>query len=236
MAQTEDKISLSYALTWLRKNLKKKGIIGVAYFAVSFVSDYLFDFRYGTSTGGWIPASQLQINSANVEHSVRYQPTKTWPFRKLLKTLSFPNHSVFVDVGAGKGKALLIASRFGFERLTGIEFAHDLCDIARFNIDAYRKRSGCHELFEIIESDVVDYVIRRDENVFYLYNPFDEVVLRNFLHNIKKSIDQYPRRVWLIYHIAEHSNVVDNHGLFATRTEYSIGGTEFVVYERENPN
>jgi hypothetical protein len=130
-------------------NLKKNGIIGVVDFAASFVSDYLFDFRYGTSTGGWIPVSQLQINSANVEHSVRYQPTKTRPFRKLLKKLSFPDHSVFVDVGAGKGKALLIASGFGFERLTGIEFAHDLCEIAQSNIDAYRKRSGSHQRVSI---------------------------------------------------------------------------------------
>ena len=139
MAPIEDRISLTYTINWLRKNLKKKGVIGVADFAVSFISDYLFDFRYGTSTGGWIPASQLQINSGNVEHSARYQATKTRPFRKLLKKLSFPKNSVFVDVGAGKGKALLIASGYGFERLSGIEFAHDLCEIAKSNVDVYRK-------------------------------------------------------------------------------------------------
>jgi SAM-dependent methyltransferase len=236
MAQTEDKISAGFALSWLRKNLKKKGVIGVADFAVSFVSDYLFDFRYGTTTGGWIPPFQLQINSSNIEHSVRYQATKTRPFRKLLKRLSFPKNSVFVDVGAGTGKALLIASRYGFERLSGIEFAHDLCRIARTNVAAYRQRSGCDNVFEIIESDVVEYDIRGDENVFYLYNPFDEVVLRQFLNNIKKSVDEYPRKVWLIYHIPRHSNAVEDHGLFAKRTEYFVGGTEFVVYESEYPS
>jgi hypothetical protein len=235
MTQTEDKISLTYALNWLRKYLKKRGVIGVADFAVSFVSDYLFDFRYGTATGGWIPASQLQINSVNVEHSVRYQSTKTRPFRKLLKKLSFPKNSVFVDVGAGKGKALLIASKYGFQRLSGIEFAHDLCKIAKSNVVAYRKRSGCHGLFEIIESDIVEYDIRSDENVFYLYNSFDEVVLRQFMNNIKKSVDEYPRKVWLIYHIPRHSNAVEDRGLFAKGTEYFEGGTEFVVYESEYP-
>jgi hypothetical protein len=228
-----DKISPSYALSWLRKNLKKKGVIGVADFAVSFVSDYFFDFRYGTSTGGWTRPTRLQINSGNIGHAFRYQATKTRPFRKLLKRLSFPKNSVFVDVGAGKGKALLIASRSGFKRLLGVEFASDLCKIARSNVDAYRKTSGCDNVFEIIESDIVEYDIGGDENVFYLYNSFDNVVLQKFLNNIKKSLEEYPRKVWLIYHIPVHSHTVENHGLFVKRREYFVAGTEFLVYESE---
>jgi hypothetical protein len=39
MNRTKDKISLRYALNWLRKNLKKS-LVGIANFSVSFVSDY----------------------------------------------------------------------------------------------------------------------------------------------------------------------------------------------------
>jgi SAM-dependent methyltransferase len=231
MVQT-DAITWPLALSWLKKSLREKGPIGVADFAVSFFSDYLFDIRYGTSTGGWIPTSQLQINSSTIDHSVRYQATKARPFRKLLERLSFPKNSVFVDVGSGKGKTLLIASGYGFKRVSGIDFSPYLCEIARSNADVYRTRSGCKEVvIEIIESDIVEYNIRSDENVFYLYNPFDEIILKTFLDNLRKSVDKSYRKVLLIYHIPRCGNAVENHGLFARRTKYFLGGTDFVVYE-----
>ena len=53
------------------------------------------------------------------------------PFRRLMRTLSLPPGSGFVDFGCGKGRVLLLAAGFGFARITGVEFAKELCDIAK---------------------------------------------------------------------------------------------------------
>ncbi len=240
MIYRTETITWPRVLGWLKRNLKKKGPIGVADFAVSFLSDYLFDLRYGTSTSGRILPSQLQVNNSSKDAVFwsGYGATKERPFRKLLERLSFPKNSVFVDVGSGKGKTLLIASKFGFKRVSGVELSHFLCDIATCNVEAYHKTSGCKVPIEIIESDILEYNIRRDENVFFCFGGhFSEVPLKKFLDNVKKSVDKNYRKIWLIFNEPNHddwalySDSVENHVLFAKRTEYFLGGTNFAVCE-----
>lgn len=235
MDAVSDRINARFLLEWLKRNARKKGLGGLADFSVSYVSDYWFDFYYGTSTTGWIPSSQLNTTSVNRQHSERYQATKTRPFKKLMRRLSFPEGSVFIDVGCGKGKVLLIATGFGFARVAGVEFDGDLCRTARMNIEKFRRRTGTTTDVQVIESDILDYEIQPDENVFYLYNSFGEVVLRRFLENVRSSLRVAPRKVWLIYHIPIHTDVVEEMGIFSRRTDHFVGGTDFVVFEGDGP-
>jgi SAM-dependent methyltransferase len=232
MAQAADKISPQFVLGWLKEKLKKKGLRGVADFAISFISDYWFDLRYGTSTSGWIPRNKLITRSNNIHHSGRYQATKVRPFRKLMKLLSFPENSILIDVGCGKGKVLMMASEYGFKKILGVEFSPDLCAIARNNIDVYRKRrSGPVADIEVVESDIIDYDLRGEENVFYLYNPFDDVILGRLIKNIEQSVKKRPRKIWLIYHTPRYTDIIEREKFFTRGCKYYLGGTEFVVYE-----
>ncbi|HYG86290.1 MAG TPA: class I SAM-dependent methyltransferase [Azospirillum sp.] len=231
MEQAVERNSPRFVFDWVRRNVGKKGAGGVLNFALSHFSDYWFDYRYGTTTGGWVAPDKLNADSENQQHSVHYQATKYRPFRSLLKTLSFPEGSVFVDVGCGKGKALLIASRFGFKKALGIEFSPELCQIARENAKIFQSRIANTSEIEIVQSDVLDYQMTHDENVFYLYNPFNEVVMRRFLSRVARSMDEKHRKVWIIYHIAEHGAAIEEHGRFGKAKQYTLGGTEFAVYE-----
>jgi SAM-dependent methyltransferase len=233
MTSAADKLSLPFVLRWLRKNVGKKGLVGLTDFAISFLSDYWFDYRYATSTHGWIPSDQLNSNCENRQHAVRYQPTKGRPFGKLMRQLRFPEVTVFVDIGSGKGKVLLMASRHGFKKLIGIEFDTDLCKIARENIAIFRTKTGVCINAEVVEADIVEYKITDDENVFYLYNPFDDFILGRFLDNVEASLRSKPRKIWLIYHIPKHADVIQKHNIFTRSQEYLIGGTEFIVYMSE---
>jgi hypothetical protein len=51
----------------------------------------------------------------------------------------------------------MIASEFEFREARGIEFAHELCNIARSNCAAYKLAMRSRTNFEVIESDVVNY-------------------------------------------------------------------------------
>lgn len=227
----QDQLNVAFIFDWSKRSIRSKGITGFADFMFSFCTDYLFDLRYGTNTGGRIPPSQFKTCSSNVRHSVRYQASKARPLKLLLQRLSLPRDCVFVDVGSGKGKALLIASGFGFKRLIGVEFSRDLCEISRSNIKIFKEKTGCQADISAVESDIDEYDIKNDENIFYLYNPFDEIVMQKFLEKIKRSIDNYERKIWLIYHIAEHDDIAAESKLFWRATQYTLGGTEFIVYE-----
>jgi 16S rRNA G966 N2-methylase RsmD len=117
--------------------------------------------------------------------------------KKLFNRLqpALPSDSVLVDFGSGKGRVLLIAASFGFREARGIEFAQELCHIARTNWLAYKQKRRVATVCQVVEVDAVDYAIKPDENVFFLFNPFDNVILDRVLVNLQKSIEQRPRRV-----------------------------------------
>lgn len=231
MASHSDRVDARFLADWLYRNLRERGPLGILDFAVSVVSDRWFDLRHGTSTGGWIAPEDLGADSENVRHSVRYQATRLRPFVTLMKHLSFPAGSVLVDVGCGKGKVVLIASRLGFARVVGVEFSPALCAIARRNVEIVRRRWPRMAPVEIVESDILDYAIHPEENVFYLYNPFDHVVMERFIARLEASIRCTPRKIWLIYHVAQERDVVERRHLFGTSKMHRVGGTEFIVYE-----
>jgi SAM-dependent methyltransferase len=232
MEKLGDRVTPRFIGWWLIKKLKEKGFAGVADFAVSKAMDSFFDLYYGTSTSGRIPSRRLDTKSSNIRHSRKYQPTMSRPLKKLFETLSLPDGSVFVDLGSGKGKALLIASRYpAFKKVVGIEFAHDLCHIARKNVDAFIKTGAPVADIEIIESDVLHYKIHKEDNVFFLYNPFDDVILLQLLRNMQLSIKEHPRKVWLSYHTPVHREVIDRYCIFNESKSYFLGGVDFVVYE-----
>ena len=158
-----------------------------------------FDIKHGTDTAQSVPLADLDIRSENRQRGVRYTPTPARDFKKLMNTLHFPGDSVFVDLGSGKGKTLMMASEFGFKRVVGVEFSPELCEKARRNWSIYRKGVETGPNFEIVNSDVVDYEIKDDENVFFMFNPFDAVVMSKVIQNLDASLKKQPRRMWIIY-------------------------------------
>ena len=57
--------------------------------------------------------------------------------------------------------------------------------------------------------DVTNYKIPDDKIVFYLFNPFDEHVMRSVLHNIEESLHIYPREIYIAYLRPVYRNVLD---------------------------
>ena len=80
---------------------------------------------------------------------------------------------VIVDVGAGKGRSInWFLDRYPGTRIVGIELDPDICaDTAR--------RLRRHANVEILCGDATT-LLPADGTVFYLFNPFDESVMRRF--------------------------------------------------------
>jgi SAM-dependent methyltransferase len=223
-------LRMAHLADWLRHSLRHKGVLGLFDFAVSFLADFGFDLRYGTDTMGWVAKTDLAPTSANRRHSSKYQATKFRPFVKLMAGVRFPPGSVFVDVGSGKGKVLLLASRYEFARIVGIEFDARLARIARHNIAIHREITGHQVPIEVVCADALDYALRGDENVWFLYNPFDEVVMRRFLRKLQRSLAERPRKIWLIYHVPRHRQALERE-MFRRSDFRLVGGSEFQIYE-----
>jgi predicted RNA methylase len=224
--------SIVSILQRLRANLRSEGLrMTISKFYVIFI-DQLFEIRYRIETSKWEPLAELTIDSDNKERGVTYQPTRVMPLRKLFHVLEpiIPSDSVFVDFGCGKGRVLLVASEFGFSKVIGVEFARELCEIARENCIAYKAHKGFCTEYQIIYCDVSNYVINTDENVFFMYNPFDETILTKVLCNIVASLKVKPRKILIIYYNPIYGYAIEHLNDFSKLQEYCFWTYKFAVY------
>lgn len=196
------------------------------------VIDLYFDNKYGTNTTRPIRLRDLTIKSCNKKKGVNYQATRVKPLRVLFNKiqLMIPPDSRFVDLGCGKGRALLIASQFGFNEAVGVEFSSELCTIANNNCDVYKAKTSTDTKFKIIESDVVDYRIKKNDNIFFMYNPFKEVVLGKVLNNITSSLKKFNRPALIIYCNPKYGYLIETHDSFVKSGDFTIAGFEFSIY------
>src|SRR5215469_8659665 len=111
------------ALQTAVRKLKTSGLRATFLGALRTLGDFLglgddmdpFDLESGTDTGGILPLWKLDVDSPNSAFGVRYQPSNEEEVRETVSFLSEdPGNLVFVDLGCGKGRALLVAAKLGF--------------------------------------------------------------------------------------------------------------------------
>lgn len=185
------------AIGRIRRVLAGHGISGVFYKLYAELIDRWFDMRYGVDTCGTVALDSLHIVGDNREHGHRYEPARVVELRRTFARLRqlVGTDSTVVDLGSGKGRILLVAAESGFEAATGVEFAGELCRIARKNIETFRRRSGNRAKIEIVEGDVAEYESPLTDTVYVLFNPFDELVTGQFFARLVASFKEYPRRI-----------------------------------------
>jgi Acetyltransferase (GNAT) domain len=216
----------------MRTSLRHQGLGTSIVKLFVLITDHLFDIRYGIDTCTWFQLDELTIDSDNKERGGNYQPTRVIPLRKLLNVIRpmIPHDSVLVDLGCGKGRVLFVASEFGFREVRGVEFAHELCEIAMKNSAVYRAKTGVETECRIIEFDVTNYTVNKEENVFFIYNSFDATILHKVLCNIVASLQGYHRKILIIYHNPKWAYVIEQCDTFTRLREFNFWGYEFTVY------
>ncbi|MFZ0536633.1 MAG: class I SAM-dependent methyltransferase, partial [Candidatus Sulfotelmatobacter sp.] len=133
---------------------------------------------------------------------------------------------IFLDLGSGKGRALLMASDYPFRRIVGVELLPALNDAAQDNICKYRSESQKCFAMESICGDAAEFAFPDEPTVLFLFNPFPESGLRNVIANLEQSLREHPRRVYVLYH-----NPLLEHVLGASIALKKIGGThQYAMY------
>ncbi len=133
-----------------------------------------------------------------------YFATEPWLFEQIMQALPPDLHEfTFVDLGSGKGRALLMASDYPLRRIVGVEFLSDLHHTAKKNIESYSsERQQCKRI-ESINLDARDFVFPAEPLVVYMFNSFPEPVFAEVLENLHRSVEQNSRRVYVAYRYLE---------------------------------
>ena len=137
------------------------------------LDNIFFDLRYGIDSSQNVSLDKLNFQITNKTEGVEYGTIAPYFIQKILELVKFDTSDIFVDLGCGKGRVLLIASKFNIKKVIGIEFSPELYLIAQNNIGNCLSNNHFNtEKINLIQKDVLDYVFNHHETVFYLYNSF----------------------------------------------------------------
>jgi hypothetical protein len=148
---------------------------------------HAFDRRYGVNTRGY--------------GDLRYEPTPEDVFHEMMARLPLdPREFAFVDFGSGKGKVLMLAGRYPFRRVVGVELWEDLHRTALENLARFRESGlSASDPVSVCEN-AAEFLLPRDPLVLYFFNPFPEDVVSRVLANLRSSLEAAPRRAFVLFY------------------------------------
>lgn len=169
------------------------------------MADRLLERRYGVETAEFLYLEDLGLDP---ERRVWHHPSDFVALRRALARLDVSAEDVFVDLGSGLGRALVVAMTFPFRRVIGVEVSADLTERARVNLQRNRGHARAGDI-ELVVADALSWPVPPDLTVAYLYCPFTEEVFDGVIRNLIASLDENPRPLRLVYNYpVEHSRLL----------------------------
>lgn len=154
----------------------------------------IFERRMGVSTSAEIESDELGYDDEQV-HS--YGPAEWRTLKRALPRSEVTSQDVFVDLGCGLGRVLLMALDYPFKRVIGVELSPQLHAAAQANVASAKLARA--EAIEVVLADVREYEIPDDVTFVFHYNPFSGDVFEGAMARVFASFDRAPRRLRIVY-------------------------------------
>lgn len=174
-----------------------------------------FDEVNDVRTSGLIAGRHLVSGHVHDRHATAYYGVAPSVFQKLMGrwTRSRPaaalEQTTFVDIGAGMGRAVLLAGELHFRQVIGVELHPTLVRIARGNLAAWRTAGRAKAPMRIVAQDAVDFAFPPGHCLAFLFNPFGAVVMRRWLRAITKAFAARPGELDILYINNEQEGVFE---------------------------
>jgi SAM-dependent methyltransferase len=181
-----------------------------------------FDRKYGTDTSGYLGPEDLVKGRANdafnhgysaIAPSVFHEACRRW--RKTLPAVSGRIEAYsFVDVGAGKGRALLLAAELPFRKVIGVEVSEELSRIAHGNVARWSRVAKPKAKIRVVCEDAAKFRWPRTPVLVYLYNPFACSLVAQMAENLAAAAATGSGLVDLLYVNPTCTDTLTSQGLF----------------------
>ena len=216
-----------------------------------------FDRAWGTDTGGLIPRELLLTGHPSDRHLTAYYAVAPSILDALIDLwLQTPpalpiDRYTFLDLGAGKGRALMTAALHPFLDALGIELNPSLALLCKRNLKFFCDSAPILTNPSVHEGDVLEAPLPTGPILAFMFHPFEAPLLRRVL----KRLAATDAPVDILYVNAEHLPTLEDDGHFerlfagqvpmssvdhladlaeiANQTEYGSTGDEFCAIYRK---
>jgi SAM-dependent methyltransferase len=181
------------------------------------VSDRLerFDSIANTDTAGYADGAGFN-----------YTPVRASVFAKMIAGLPISDFGnfTFVDIGCGKGRPLLLASRLGFRKVVGVELSSKLAEIARRNLECFQPADRKTHDAQVLTADARTFPLPDGDLFLFLFQPFDAATLAATLDRVARLISERPRRCVVLYAYGRMHPIFESRPAFRPIASAPTGG------------
>lgn len=144
----------------------------------------------------------------NNVHNNNYSKSPKKVLKRVFDEIDFSMPHGFLDMGCGKGYVMLCAAEYPFERIGGVEYTPELCEICKKNLRILK-----HDEIGVFCCDAKEFEHYEDYDIFYFCNPFDETILSAATTRIRDTHKDC--KCWIYYlnpHQPERQKVITDAG------------------------
>jgi predicted RNA methylase len=180
-----------------------------------------FDEEFGVRTSGLVAGRNLKSGHLHDRHATAYYGVAPSVFRTLIRRWQRSRPSLaleevsFIDVGAGMGRAVLLAAELPFRQVVGVELNPTLVRIARRNLALWRIVRRAQAPMRMVCRDAAEFRLPEGPCLAFLFNPFGAPVMRRMLAGWRKAMAGTVRHLDILYVNNEQERVLEQQAGFA---------------------
>jgi SAM-dependent methyltransferase len=200
---------------------------------VFYIAESSFDLWHRVETRGiFFHDESVAQGDPVFAHAKHYGGTYPRSFRRYVRALGidYARYS-FVDLGSGKGKALLLAAEYPFRRIVGVELFEPWAQAARRNLVSAKRFHTVAGEVELVLGDAATFDYPGEPLVVYIHNAFDAVLMNVVVGAIQRSLTSEPRDFYLIYHGPWQRHITDSVAIWEPIAEFR----KCVIYRATEP-
>lgn len=220
----------------LRWSLAQRGALGSLQFALGRIAHKVgparenagsapekpathpFDIAHGVDTSGLIGGGDLRSGHPHDLYNTAYYGMSPSRFagaferwRREAEPGVTPADCTFVDLGCGKGRAVLMAATLGFRKVIGVELNPALAATATENLERWRRRRMVLSPASILCGDATEFRFPGGPCLLYLFNPFAEPVVKKLIAALDQQFHGRPGDLDVLYFNPESGALFENH-------------------------
>jgi len=139
-----------------------------------------------------------------------------WELDETLRQLDISGTDSIIDVGCGKGAAMITMAKYPFSKIVGLDLSPEMITVARRNLSRLRVGSR----FTLFCCDAATFTDLDEYSHIYFFNPFPCHVMESVMKNVKESLARAPRNLTIVYNTPDCSREILASGDFQRVSEY----------------
>lgn len=174
-----------------------------------------FDLEFGVRTSGLVAGRHLTAGHRNDRHQTAYYAVAPSIFDSMMvrwrrcPAAAPLDAYTFVDLGAGMGRAMLLAAQYRFRAVIGVELHPTLARICKKNMSLWRASGRARAPMRMVLGDAEEFELPAGPCVVFLFNPFGAPVLRRLLKAWSQSLCGRENQLDILYVNNEQEHVFE---------------------------